>query len=38
MLGGDPRVFAIASYEKMSIDKGLSDLKDKRPLTPKPDK
>ncbi len=30
---GDPRVFTIASYTKTSIDKGPSDLRDKRLLT-----
>jgi hypothetical protein len=33
MLSGDPRVFTIASYTKTSIDKGPSDLRDKRLLT-----
>lgn len=33
MLGGDPRVFTIAAYNKSSIDKNLNDLRDKRLLT-----
>lgn len=33
MLEGDPRVFTIASYNKTSIDKSASDLRDKRLLT-----
>jgi hypothetical protein len=32
-LSGDPRVFTIASYNKSSIDKSSSDLRDKRLLT-----
>lgn len=38
MLGGDHRVFTIASYDKTSIDKGLNDLRDKHLLTVDPDK
>jgi hypothetical protein len=38
MLGGDPRVFTIASYGKTSIDKSLNDLRDKRLLTVSPDR
>jgi hypothetical protein len=38
MLAGDPRVFTIASYKKTSIDKGLSDLRDKRLLTVEADR
>jgi hypothetical protein len=30
MLAGDPRIFAIAGYNKTSIDKGLDDLRDKK--------
>jgi hypothetical protein len=33
MLGGDPRVFTVASYNKSSFDKTSSDLRDKRLLT-----
>ena len=33
MLGGDPRLFTIASYDKTSLDKTASDLRDKRLLT-----
>ena len=32
-LAGDPRVFTIASYNKNSMDKSVSDLRDKRLLT-----
>ena len=32
-VGGDPRVFTIASYSKTSLDKSASDLRDKRLLT-----
>jgi uncharacterized protein DUF4340 len=32
-LAGDPRVFTIASYNKSSMDKSVSDLRDKRLLT-----
>ena len=32
-LSGDPRVFLVASYNKNSLDKGESDLRDKRLLT-----
>jgi uncharacterized protein DUF4340 len=38
MLEGDPRVFTVASFSKTSIDKGLSDLRDKRLVTLQPDK
>jgi hypothetical protein len=38
MLGGDPRVFTIASWEKSSFDKTLNDLRDKRLLPVSPDK
>lgn len=38
MLAGDPRVFTLASYAKTSVDKSLSDLRDKRLLTVNPDK
>jgi Domain of unknown function (DUF4340) len=38
MLDGNPRVFAIASYTKTSLDKGLNDLRDKRLITIDPDK
>jgi len=37
-LAGDPRVFTIAGYHKTSLDKTLSDLRDKRLLTVSPDK
>lgn len=37
-LENDPRVFTIASYTKSSIDKSLSDLRDKRLLRIEPDK
>ena len=37
-LVGDPRVFTIASYNKTTLDKSLSDLRDKRLLTISPDK
>jgi hypothetical protein len=37
MLAGDPRVFAIASYTKTSVDKSLNDLRDKRLLPLAPD-
>jgi hypothetical protein len=33
MLAGEPRIFTMASYHKTSIDKKLSDLRDKRLLT-----
>jgi Domain of unknown function (DUF4340) len=33
MLGGDPRLFTIASYDKTSLDKTADDLRDKRLLT-----
>ena len=33
MLGGDPRVFTIASYTKSSVDKRAGELRDKRLLT-----
>jgi hypothetical protein len=32
-VGGDPRVFTLASYSKTSLDKSASDLRDKRLLT-----
>jgi hypothetical protein len=38
MLASDPRVFAVASYTKTSVDKSLNDLRDKRLLTVSPDK
>jgi hypothetical protein len=38
MLAGDPRIFTMASYNKTSIDKSLSDLRDKRLLTVSADK
>ena len=38
MLAGDPRLFAMASYEKNSVDKNLNDLRDKRLLPFDPDK
>jgi hypothetical protein len=38
MLGGDPRIFTLATYSKTSIDKSLNDLRDKRLLTVDPDK
>jgi len=37
-LTGDPRVFTIASWNKSSFDKSVSDLRDKRMLTYEPDK
>lgn len=37
-LSGDPRVFTIASYTRSSLDKGLTDLRDKRLITFSPDK
>lgn len=37
MMAGDPHVFAMASYNKTSIDKSLNDLRDKRLLTVSPD-
>jgi hypothetical protein len=37
-LGGDPRVFTIAGYNKNSIEKSLNDLRDKRLLTVNADK
>jgi Domain of unknown function (DUF4340) len=33
MLGGDPRLFTVASYNKSSLDKTADDLRDKRLLT-----
>ncbi len=33
MLAGDPRLFTLASYNKTTLDKTLSDLRDKRLLT-----
>ncbi len=38
MLGGDPRIFTMASYNKTSIDKSLNDLRDKRLLSIDSDK
>src|SRR5581483_43815 len=38
MLGGDPRVFTIASYTKTNIDKSLDDFRDKRLLPVNADK
>lgn len=38
MLGGDPRIFTIATYTKTSIDKSANDLRDKRLITLDPDK
>jgi hypothetical protein len=37
-LGGDPRIFTIASYKKTSIDKDLNELRDKRLMTISADK
>ncbi|HEY2821294.1 MAG TPA: DUF4340 domain-containing protein [Candidatus Acidoferrum sp.] len=37
-VGGDPRVFTIASYAKSNLDKTVSDLRDKRLLTANFDK
>jgi hypothetical protein len=37
-LGGDPRVFTVATYNKSSLDKGLNDLRDKRFITLESDK
>lgn len=37
LLAGDPRIFAISSYSKTSLDKGLNDLRDKRMLRVQPD-
>ncbi|MBV8514484.1 MAG: DUF4340 domain-containing protein [Acidobacteria bacterium] len=37
-VGGDPRVFTLASYSKTSVDKSASDLRDKRLLTANFDK
>ena len=37
-LDSDPRVFTVPSYDKTSIDKSASDLRDKRLLTVNPDK
>jgi len=37
-LGGDPRVFTMASYERTSIDKGVNDVRDKRLITVDQDK
>lgn len=33
MLGGDPRVYTLATYSKSGIDKSLNDLRDKRLIT-----
>ncbi|MFZ3190548.1 MAG: DUF4340 domain-containing protein [Candidatus Sulfotelmatobacter sp.] len=38
MLAGDPRVFTMPAYAKVSIDKSLNDLRDKRLLTVNADK
>jgi hypothetical protein len=38
MLGGDPRIFTISSYNKTSLDKNLNDLRDKRLMTVNSDK
>jgi hypothetical protein len=38
MVAGDPRVFTVSSYTKSSVDKNLSDLRDKRLLTVDADK
>jgi len=38
MVAGDPRVFTLATYNKMSFDKSLNDLRDKRLLTVAADK
>lgn len=38
MLAGDPRLFTVYSYSKNSVDKTLSDWRDKRLLTASPDK
>ncbi len=38
MLAGDPRVFTVGTYVKTSVDKNLSDLRDKRLLTVDADK
>lgn len=38
MLSGDPRLFTVASYTKTSVDKNLSDLRDKRLLPVDADK
>jgi hypothetical protein len=38
MVAGDPRVFTMASYKKMSIDRTVNDLRDKRLLTIDADK
>jgi hypothetical protein len=37
-VGGDPRVFTVASYNKNSFDKGSKDLRDKRLMTFESDK
>jgi Domain of unknown function (DUF4340) len=37
-LGGDPRIFTVASFVKTSLDKSVSDIRDKRLLTFDPDK
>lgn len=38
MLGGDPRVFTLASYSKTNLDKNAKDLRDKRLVTVASDK
>jgi hypothetical protein len=38
MLAGDPRVFALSSYGKSSVDKSVNDLRDKRLITATSDK
>jgi hypothetical protein len=38
MVAGDPRVFTMAAYAKVSLDKSLKDLRDKRLLTVNPEK
>jgi Domain of unknown function (DUF4340) len=38
MVAGSPRIFTLASYRKMTIDRGLNDLRDKRLLTMDTDK
>jgi hypothetical protein len=38
MVAGDPRVFTMAAYAKVSVDKSLNDLRDKRLLTVNPEK
>jgi len=38
MVAGDPRVFTMAAFAKVSLDKSLKDLRDKRLLTVNPEK